>query len=141
MKRILIIIFTTFTLTSFGQDKYDHVHFNKLTEIVGTEYVIASSENRGKTFDIKSIDLIFINTKSGQIRKINFPTDGYMEKIEQIKIDSLGINKIIVQVQTVDLDGKNGIDWLDPEQIIILSIDGQEKIQLTDNNFSRGHGQ
>ena len=55
-----------------------------------------------------------------------------MEKIEQVKIDSLGM--IIVSAQTVDLDG-SGIEWSDPKQIIILSTDGQEKTQLTDNKF------
>lgn len=93
MKQLLTIIFATLTLTSFGQDKYNYVHFNKLTEVVGTEYVIASIENRGKMFDTKSRYLLFINTKTGQTKQIDFPNDGYMEKIEQVKIDSLGINK------------------------------------------------
>ena len=55
--------------------------------------------------------------------------------VEQVKIDSLGINKIIVSAKTIDLDGKNGIDWVDPEQILILSTDGQEKTKLTENKF------
>ncbi len=135
MKQFLIIIFTTLTLTSFGQDKYNYVHFNKLTEVIGTEYVIASIENMGKMFDTKSRYLLFINTKTGQSKQVDFPSDGYMEKIEQVKIDNLGINKIIVSAQTVDLDGKNGIDWQDPKQILILSSDGQDKTQLTDSKF------
>jgi hypothetical protein len=135
MKQLLIFTLTIFTLTTYGQDKYNYVHFNKLTEVTGTEYVIASIENRAKTFDIKSRYLLFINTKTGQSKQVDFPNDGSIEKIEQVKIDSLGINKIIVSAQTVDLDGKNGIDWEDPEQIIILSTDGQEKVQLTDNKF------
>jgi hypothetical protein len=135
MKNLIVIIFTTLGLTSFGQDKYNYVHFNKLTEVVGTEYVIASIENRGKAFDTKSRYLLFINTKTGQTTQVDFPNDGYIEKVEQIKIDSLGINKIIVSAQTVDLDGKNGIGWTDPTQIIILSANGQEKTQLTDNKF------
>ncbi len=135
MRQLLTIIFTTLTLTSFGQDKYNYVHFNKLTEVIGTEYVIASIENWGKMSDTKSRYLLFINTITGQSKQVYFPNDGYMEKVEQIKIDSLGINKIIVSAQTVDLDGKNGIDWADPKQIIILSTDGQEKTQLTDNKF------
>lgn len=135
MKQILTIIFASLTLTSFAQDKYNYVHFNRLTEVVGTEYVIASIENWGKMFDTKSRYLLFINTKTGQTKHIDFPNDGYIEKIEQVKIDSLGINKIIVSAQTVDLDGKNGIDWADPKQIILLSADGQEKTQLTDNKF------
>lgn len=123
------------TLATYGQDKYNYVHFNKLTEVVGTEYVIASLENWGKMFETKRSSLLFINTKAGQSKQVDFPKDANIEKVEQVKIDSLGINKIIVSAQTVDLDGKNGISWTDPQQIIILSADGQEKTQLTDNTF------
>lgn len=123
MKQLLILIFTTLTLTSFGQDKSNYVHFNKLTEVKGTAYVIASIENWGKMSDVKSRYLLFINTATGQTKQVDFPNDGYMEKIEQVRIDTLGINKIIVSAQT------------DPKQIIILSADGQQKNQLTENNF------
>jgi hypothetical protein len=135
MKKLLTIIFATLTLPSFGQDKYNYVDFNKLSEVIGTEYVIASIENWGKMFDTKSRYLLFINTKTGLTKQVDFPNDGYVEKIEQVKLDSLDINKIIVSAQTVDLDGKNGIDWADPKQIIILSTDGQKKTQLTDDKF------
>jgi hypothetical protein len=33
------------------------------------------------------------------------------------------------------LNGKNGIDWDDPTQIIVLSPDGKEKNQLTESKF------
>jgi hypothetical protein len=135
MKYVLISIFMTLTLTSFGQDKYNYTHFNKLTEVVGTEYVIASIEHWGKMFDTKGRYLLFINTATGMTKQIDLHNDGNLEKIEQVKIDSLGINKIIVSAWTVDLDGKSGIEWADPKQIIILSTDGQEKTQLTDNKF------
>jgi hypothetical protein len=135
MKQFLIIIFTAMTLASLGQGKNNYVHFNKLTEVIGTEYVIASIENWGKMFNTKSSYLLFINTKNGQAKQIDFLGDGYMEKIGQVKIDSLDINRIIISAHTVDLDGKRGIDWQDPKQIIILSTDGQEKTQLTDNKF------
>jgi hypothetical protein len=55
--------------------------------------------------------------------------------MEQIKMDSLGINKIIVVASTVDLDNKGGIDWFDPQQIIVLSADGQARVQVTDSKF------
>ncbi|MDI9309501.1 MAG: hypothetical protein QM535_04745 [Limnohabitans sp.] len=135
MNKLLTIIFTLLSLSSFGQEKHNYVHFNKLTEVVGTEFVIASIENVGKMFDIKSRSLLLINTKTGQTKQIDFPNESHIEKIEQIKIDSLNINKIIISAQTVDLDGKNSIDWADPKQIIILSTDGQEKTQLTDDKF------
>ena len=89
MKQIFIFLFTAMALTTYGQDKYNYVHFNKLTEVVGTEYVIASIENRGKAFLTKSRYLLFINTKNGQTKQIDFPNDGYTDNVEQIKIDSL----------------------------------------------------
>ena len=135
MKNILIIALTILALNAYGQDKYNYVHFNTLTEIEGTEYVIASLENRGKVFETKSKYLIFINTKTGKTKQIDFPSDAEIGRLEQIKIDSLKINLVIVAARTVDLDGKSGIDWNDPTQIIILSPDGNEKTQLTDNKF------
>jgi hypothetical protein len=105
-----------------------------LTEIKGTEYVIASIENHGK-IETNSKYLLFINTMNGKVKQIDFPKDAYIAKIEQIKMDSLGINLIIVAAKTVNLDNNKGIDWNDPEQIIILSTDGQERTQLTEDKF------
>lgn len=135
MKKILLIVLTTLTLTSYGQDKYNYVHFNKLTEVVGTEFVIASIENWGKILETKSKYLLFINTKTGETNQVDFPNDAAIEEIEQIKIDSIDLNIIIVSARTVDLDGKYGIDWSDPTQIIVLSPDGKTKNQLTENKF------
>ena len=135
MKKILLIALITLTLTAYGQDKYNYVHFNKLTEVVGTEYVIASIENRGKSFVTKSRYLLFINTKTGETNQVDFPNDAGIEKIEQVKIDSLEINLIVVSARTVDLDGKSGIDWNDPTQIMILTPDGKQKTQITNDKF------
>lgn len=135
MKKILFLALTALTTTTYGQDKYNYVLFNKLTEVVGTEYVIASIENRGKAFEIKSRYLLFINTKIGDTNHVDFPNGAGIEEVKQIKIDSLKLNVIVVSANTVDLDGKNGIDWNDPTQIIVLSPDGKTKTQLTDNKF------
>lgn len=136
MKKITnFFVLTILTLTAYGQNKYNYTHFNKLTEIAGTDYVIATIENRGKMDGIKNRYFLFINTKTGSTHQVDFPNQGYFEKIEQVKIDELGINKIIVSAQTVDLDGRKGIDWNDPTQIIILSTDGKERTQLTDSKL------
>lgn len=135
MKRIILIALIVSSLTTYGQDKFNYVHFNKLTEVKGTEYVIASIENKGKKFETKSKYLVFINTKNGETKQVDFPIDSWTEKPEQIKIDSLGINLIVFSARTIDLDEKNGIDWEDPTQIIVLSPDGKTKTQLTDDKF------
>jgi len=135
MKYTLSIFLTCLTLSVFGQDKYDYIQFNKLTEVKGTDYVIASIDNRSKMAESKNKYLLFIDTKNGSSTQVDFPGDGYLGQVEQVKIDDLEINKIVVAAKTVDLDGKGGIDWSDPQQIFVLSADGKTKKQLTENNF------
>lgn len=135
MKQFLLILVSFITLNLTAQDKYNYVHFNKLTEVTGTDYMIASIENWGKMFSTKAQYLLFINTRNGQTQQVDFPNDGFFGKLEQVRIDSLGINIILVSAQTVDLDEKRGIDWNDPTQIIVLSADGKEKTQLTDSKL------
>ena len=134
MRKFIAVVFTLISIVSYGQTKYDYIQFNKLTELEGTDYIIATIDNRSK-IESKNKYLLFINTKNGQTNQIDFPKDAYINKIEQIKIDSLGINKVIVYARTVNLDGNKTIDWNDPTQIIILSTDGNEKTQLTDDKF------
>ena len=139
MKYISLIIFAICTLTTYGQSKYDYVNFNKLTEIQGTEYVIASIESWDKMKRLKNNYLLFIDTKTGQTNRVEFPNKGYFDEFKQVKIDSLGINKIIVSAQTIDSDGKKGINWKDPLQIFVLSTDGKDITQLTDDNLFAGN--
>lgn len=42
---------------------------------------------------------------------------------------------MVVTAKAVDLDGKSGIDWSDPQQIFVLSADGKTKEQLTEDKF------
>jgi hypothetical protein len=135
MKKILFIALTVLTMNVCGQDKYNYVQFNKLTEVSGTEYVIASIENWSKVSETKGSYLLFINTKTNERNQVDFPKDAGIGKLEQIKIDSLEINLVVVSARTVDLDGKSGIDWNDPTQIIIISPNGKEKTQLTKDKF------
>jgi hypothetical protein len=135
MKLLFVTLLATFSAMSYAQDKYNFVHFNKLTEVTGTEYVIASIENVGKMFETRQKYLLFINTLSGQTRQVDFPSDGWIEKMEQVRNDSLGLNRVVVCAQTVNLNGKRGIDWEDPKQIIVLSPGGDEKVQLTNDRL------
>jgi len=135
MKRIIILLFSVLTITAYGQDKYNYVNFNKLTELDGTDYVLATIENTGKMYTKNSTSLLFINARNGQSKQIDFPKGGSIQKIEQIKMDSFQINKVMVTARTVNLDNDKSIDWGDPTQIIILSTDGQEKVQLTEDSF------
>ena len=77
MKQLLFIIFNLFTLTSYGQDKYNYTQFNKLTEVEGTSFVIATIENWGKMDGLKNRYLLFIDTKTGNTNQVDFPNEGY----------------------------------------------------------------
>ena len=72
MKQLLLIVFTSLTICMYGQDKYNYVHFNKLTEVEGTHYVIATIENVGKMFTTNSKYLLFINTQNGQSKQVDW---------------------------------------------------------------------
>ncbi len=135
MKHLLAIVLLIFSSNSFGQDKNNYVHFNQLTEVKGTAYVMASIEDKGKAFETTNAYLLFINTITFEKHKVDFPQGARIAKVEQIKIDSLSVNLIILEASTVDLDSKNGIDWNDPTQIIALSTNGQEMHQLTESEF------
>lgn len=135
MKQFITFLLISLSFSVFGQDKYDYIQFNKLTEVKGTDYVIASIDNRSKMAESKNKYLLFIDTKNGSSTQVDFPGEGYIGQVEQVKIDDLEINKIIVAAKAVDLDGKSGIDWSDPQQIFVLSADGKIKKQLTENKF------
>ncbi len=134
MRKLLILLLVSISGITFGQDKYNYVSFDKLTEVKGTDYVIASIENRGK-IETKSKYLLFIDTKDGKTKQIDLPKDSYIMSVEQILIEELDINKVILVAKTINLDGDKEIDWSDPQQIFMLSTDGESKTQLTEDSF------
>lgn len=135
MKYITVLLFSILTLASYGQDKYNYVAYNKLKELTGTPYMIATLENKGKDAPLTSQYLLFINTLNGQSKQVDFPKGAWLRSIDHIKIDSLQINKVVIEAQTVDLDNNKKIGSGDPMQIIVLSTDGQEKTPLTPDDF------
>lgn len=134
MKALLPIIATLYTLSAGAQSKTMYTVYNKLTELQETNYVVASAENRSK-LSVDNRYLLFINTATGESRQIDFPKDAFISKVEQVKLDSLAINKVIIVANTVNLDGDKSIDWNDPQQLIVCSVDGKEKVQITPDSF------
>lgn len=128
----ILFLFTAFITAA--QDKHDYIAYNKFTEIEGTSYVIARVENWGKIAS-HGRHLLFIDTKTGDQTKVEFSKDASFGDVKQIKIDSLGINVVLLVAQTVNLDQNKSIDWNDPQQVIILSTDGRQKTQITDDRF------
>jgi hypothetical protein len=134
MKYFALLAFLIFSVSISAQDKHDHVAYNKLTEVKGTPYVIATVSHVGKMV-VNSRYLLFIDTKSGQPHQVDFPKDAFIQTIEQVKNDTLGLNCVIVIAKTVNLDNNKSIGWNDPTQIILLSPDGKQKTQITEDRY------
>lgn len=131
----LIVAFNLLILSSFAQVGKVFASYNKLTELKGTDYVLGSVESWSKTAQGDERRLLFVNTRNGESKQIEFPKDAYIERIEQIKLDTLNINKVLVTARTVNLNGNKSIDWYDPKQVIIFTPDGKQQTQITSNDF------
>lgn len=136
-----ICITTTLLLVSvaaFAQSKKDYEHYNSIVEIQGTDYVYATAEHQGKKSNGNDF-LMFINTRSGETRRVEFPANSIINEIRHLQYDSIGVNKLMLVGRTVDLNDKGGIGFGDPRQIIILSTDGKEKTVVTEDGYYVRH--
>lgn len=132
-----IVILTLLVMASYGQGGKLFVSYNKLTELTGTSYVLASVENWGK-MSVQDQHLLFINTGTGEHKQVDFPKDAYISGIEQIKLDTLQINKVVVSARTVNLNENKSIDWRDPMQVFIFTPDGKQQTKITNDDFFVG---
>lgn len=135
MKIALFVVFSAISLLACAQGKLEHVGYNQILELKGTPYVLAYYTMIGKMYKPKSRHLLFINTQNGDTCQVNFSRKSEIAAIEQVKMDTLGINKVLVRAKIKDLDGKNGIDRNDPTCVLVFSCDGKTRKQLTDDNF------
>lgn len=134
MRNIWLLASLMLPFSVFAQSKFDYEHYNNITPIEGTEYVYATAEHEGK----KSTDnqfLLFINAKTGETRKVEFPAKSMILSINRLKYDSLDIDKFLLTAKTVDLNDRAGINYNDPTQIILLSIDGKDKQVITEDGY------
>jgi hypothetical protein len=131
---ILFLIVSLIFVFANAQTKKVSYEYNRFLSIKGTEYSVATVEGWSKFKRVKS-NLLFINTETGETKQIDFPDDANLRTITQIKIDSLNINVILILANTIDWNGKKGIEWDDPKQIFISSPSGNEMQQLTDDNY------
>ncbi len=125
--------------SSFAQVGKLFASYNKLTEITGTDYVLASVESWTKVRAEDDRRLLFINTRNGEQKQIDFPQDAAIEKIEQVRLDTLNINKVLVTARTINLNNSRSIDWYDPKQVIVFTPDGKQQTQITSDDFFVNH--
>lgn len=134
MKRTVLTLFASFlVIASFAQ--YKGSDYNRLTDLKGTDHVIASMQPWAKAGIESAHFLLFINTATGEHRRIEFPRGAYIDHIEQLKLDTLQINRVIVTGYTINPDNDKSIDWNDPRQITIFSPDGKEQVKITGDNY------
>lgn len=118
---------------------YAHVRFNKLVEVSGTPYLIASKQYLDKVYNQKSNFLLFINTHNGENHKVSFPEDADLGEPKELRIDSLNIHWLVLSARTKNVNYDKGIDWNDPAQLFVISTDGKQKTQLTTDSFYVQH--
>jgi hypothetical protein len=133
MKRTVLLLITGLNLLALNAQKLSY-EYDSFINLTGTEYSIAKVQTYSKMEETQT-NLLFINTKTGEAKEINFPEGTNLREIKQVRIDSLNINILLLVAGTIDWNGKKGIDWSDPKQIFILSPSGKEMIQLTENNY------
>lgn len=130
----ILLLFSIMTISAYGQQEYGYFS-NHLTELKGTEYVLSKEGSWGKKSAFQGHYLLFINTRNGQSKRVEFPNGTRIEYEAQVTIDSLQINKVMLVTSMTDLDHSKNIDWGAPRRITLLSTDGQEKVQLTEDRF------
>ncbi|MDR1737746.1 MAG: hypothetical protein LBR66_02875 [Candidatus Symbiothrix sp.] len=136
MKNLILtlIIIVSVIGTTRAQSSKILYEYNKFIDLKGTEFTVATSEHRPKMGKVRS-NLLFINTLTGTIKEIDFVEGSRLSTVQQVKIDSLGINIVLVVANTIDLDNKKDIDWDDPRQILVFSPSGNDMQQLTEDNY------
>lgn len=129
-----IIFFSIFLIPylALGQITKEFISFGKLTEIEGTEYVLlASRENKKIAADINSIT--FINTVTEEHTILNFPSGVFITSLKQIKIDDLGIHKLLIVIR--DQNERKSFFKFDPCRLLISSVDGKIIQEITEPGF------
>ncbi|NMH27137.1 hypothetical protein [Flavobacterium silvaticum] len=104
-------------------------------EISGTEFVAIPYFDTEKTGDSES-GIKFINTATGEIKQAILPKDNHVARLEHVKIESLGIDKIVVIIQN---EGKSVIvKGTRQSQLSVYSVNGTlEKNIILDAEVGR----
>ena len=126
-------MFSVCILFVHGQ-KNEEPDYSILLKLKGSDYVVATVDNTEKIKAGKKC-LLFIDTKTGAIEQVDFMDGSVIEEVEHVKIDSLGVDKVVVIARTASLTRKKTVRTDDPRQILIFSVDGKSRIQLTIDKF------
>jgi hypothetical protein len=110
-----------------AQEKKEYTSYNKLIEVQGTDFAIATFEDHSKK-GISGRHILFINTLTGTSRQVDLGNDQYLYNIEQIKLDSLGINRIIAIVGMYHPKEMKGLVLSSWRKVVVFSPDGEQML-------------
>ena len=137
MKNLILTLIVSFLAINVNAQSPSKViyEYNKFIHLKETVFSVATVENHSKLGGVIKSSLLFINTLTGDTKEIEFADGARLGVIQQVKLDSLGINLVLVVATTVSLDDKKDIDWRDPRQIFLFSPNGDNMKQLTEDNY------
>lgn len=134
MKQLSLLLLLCAAQMSFGQSMNFGWRDNGFTEVEGTSYVVKILQKTGKIMRVSN-DLQIIDTKDGSRTIVDFPEDASIHSVTQVKLDDKNLNKLIVTAKTVNLDQDKRIDYDDPLQVLVMTVDGKEKVRITEDRF------
>ena len=129
MRTLLLLVSLSCVVLANAQEKREHISYNKLIEVDGTDYVIATFQNQSKK-GVLGRHILFVNTKSGASRQFDLEDNQYLQDIEHIRLDSVGVNKIVAVIgisRTENLKGTMFSPW---RKIVVFSPDGGDALGL-----------
>lgn len=127
MRTLLFMALIFLQHPTYAQEKYEYTSYNKLIDVSGTDYTIATFDDHSKK-GIAGRHVLFINTRTGTFKQISLNEDEYLYNIEQIKLDSLGINRIIAVVGMRHPENMKGLMLGSWQKVVVFSIDGNETL-------------
>ncbi|MCB0696658.1 MAG: hypothetical protein KDC07_04805 [Chitinophagaceae bacterium] len=136
MRTLFFFLCLFVSMYSFGQAKHSYVTYNKLVELNGTDYVLASVEDHHK-MRVGSRHILFVNAKNGEHKQIDFAKDEYITNIEQIILDSIGVNRVVVTIGKFNTDKDKDANWGDAKRLVVLSTDGKQML-TEETHFATG---
>jgi len=128
MRRFILILVLVGSLSVAAQEAGGAFSVNNPMDIKGTSYVLLNVTSRTKEASFQT-RLLFRDTATGESRTLDLPEGFTLRKAEQVKMDNLGINKIVLLVNSPLHEIKSGTNY-----IYIVSPDGTtvDRVEVAD---------
>ena len=135
MKRSLIAILVLISFCAQAQKSSGLSTFDKLIDLKGTQYLLGYVVNTTTLGDVNTMNLVYINTETGNSDWIDLPNGTIVIDFKQIKIDKYEINQVAVLARIYDGDNNGRINMKDPISLFMVSTDGKSESYLTKKDF------